>query len=110
MFLALKLLFFGILITMIAVTASASMQENILKIPMAVTGDPWFIATLFDAYFAFLVIFLWVCFREKSIWIKVFCFLAFALLGNIAISAYILIALFKLKPGDGAEALFLRKA
>jgi hypothetical protein len=106
---ALKLLFAGIFITMVAVTVSAAMQENILLIPAAVAGDPWFMATLFDAYFAFLVIYLWVCFREKSLWIKVVCFFAFALLGNIAISVYVLIALFKLETGAGAEALFARK-
>lgn len=85
------------------------MQESILKIHPSVTGDPWFIATLFDAYFAFLVIFLFVCYREKSFLSKALWGIAFAALGNIAIAVYMLIALGKLKPDAGVEELFRRK-
>lgn len=90
-------------------TTWAATQESILKIPPSVTGDPWFIATLFDAYFAFLVIFLFVCYREKSFLGKALWGIAFAALGNIAIAVYMLIALGKLKPGAGVEELFRRK-
>lgn len=106
---SLKLLFLAILVTMLSVTSWAATQESILKIPPAVTGDPWFIATLFDAYFAFLVIFLFVCYREKSFLRKAIWGIAFAALGNIAISVYMLIALRKLKPGSGIDEFFSRK-
>lgn len=106
---ALKILFALILISMLTVTTQASLKENIMLIPPVVTSDPWFIATLYDAYFGFLVVYLWVCYRERSLPIKILWFILFALLGNIAIAVYALIALFRLKPGQGVDELFRRK-
>jgi hypothetical protein len=91
---------------MVAVTVWAAAHENILLIPPLVLNDPWFKATLFDAYFAFLSFFLWICYREKSLITKILWFFAVVFLGNIAMSLYFLIALYRLKPGDGANKLF----
>ena len=49
--------------------------------------DPWFRATMADTYFAFLTIFLWVCYKEKSIVARVLWFLGIMILGNFAIAA-----------------------
>lgn len=106
---ALKVIFILILVSMLTVTTQASLKESILMIPPVVTSDPWFIATLYDAYFGFLVVYLWVCYREHSPPLKVLWFILFALLGNIAIAVYALIALFRLKPGQGVDELFRRK-
>jgi hypothetical protein len=105
----LKVIFALILITMLAVTSQAAMKESIFMIPPVVTNDPWFIATLFDAYFGFLVVFFWVCHRERSLALKGLWFVLFALLGNIGIAIYALIALFRLRPGQDVEDLFKRK-
>ena len=43
-----------VLISMLAVTGWASSLQALWKIPAEVIGHPWFIATLFDTYFAFL--------------------------------------------------------
>lgn len=105
----LKLLYGAILIIMIALLISASMQESILTIPPAVTRDPWFQATLVDCYFAFLSFFIWVCYREKSTAAKVIWFIAISTLGNIAMAIYVLIALMQIKPGEGVDTLFTRR-
>lgn len=109
MIVLLRLLYAVIFLSMVAITVWAATQENILAIPSLVLNDVWFKATLFDAYFAFLSFFLWVCYREKSLPLKVFMFFAIACLGNIAMSIYVLIALYLLKPGEGIEKLFSRQ-
>jgi len=47
--------------------------------------------------------------REKSFLRKAIWGIAFAALGNIAISVYMLIALRKLKPGSGIDEFFRRE-
>jgi len=102
----LKLVYAGVLVCMLTVVGMSIMRESLFAIPPAVTNDPWFVATLFDAYFAFFSFYLWVCYREKSIPVKVIWFFAIAGLGNIAMAIYVLIALFKLKPGQDISSLF----
>lgn len=109
MIIFLRILFSVILITMITVTVIAAMQESILAIPPAVTSDPWFAATLYDAYFGFYTFYLWVFYRETSSLAKLLWFISITLLGNIAISSYMLLALSKLKKNDGLEKLLLKK-
>ncbi|MBK7750174.1 MAG: DUF1475 domain-containing protein [Candidatus Obscuribacter sp.] len=105
----LKVIYAIVLIVMIAVTAWSGMHENILAIPPVVLNDVWFKATLFDAYFGFMSFFFWICYREKSLALKVFLFFAIVFLGNIAMAIYALVALFRLKPGDGVQKLFARR-
>lgn len=109
MIVPLRLLYALIFFFMLALTVWCATQESILAIPPVVLNDVWFKATLFDAYFAFLSFFLWVCYREKSFPLKVFLFFAIACLGNIAMSLYVLVALYRLKPGEGLEKLFSRQ-
>lgn len=66
--------------------------------------DVWFQATLADAYFGFLSFFVWVAYREKSALARVGWFIGIMLLGNIAMSAYALIAIWKWK-ADEANAV-----
>jgi len=106
----LKVLYVAIFITMACVVTWAARQESLFAIPAPVCNDPWFICTLFDAYFGFLAFFIWVAYREKSLMLKAVWFLAIACLGNIAMSSYVLIALFSLKKGDAASKLFSPKS
>ncbi len=108
MIVLLRLLYVVIFLVMIALTVWSAINENIMAIPPLVLNDVWFKATLFDAYFAFLSFFLWICYREKSILLKGFMFIAIVCLGNIAMSLYVLIALYRLRPGEGVEKLFSR--
>lgn len=108
MIMLLRLLYASIFLIMIAVTIWASIHESILAIPPVVLNNVWFQATLLDAYFGFLSFFAWVCYREKSLSLKVFMFFAIMLLGNLTMSLYVLLALYRLKPGEGVEKLFFR--
>ena len=108
--LKLKVLYLLIFLTMVVVTVSASLKENILLIPPAVINDVWFTATLFDAYFAFLSFYLWVCYKEHSWRARIIWFFAIALLGNLAMAVYMLIKLVQLPKGATVQDLLLRKA
>jgi hypothetical protein len=93
---------------MVAVTTYASLGESILKIPAAVTGDRWFQATLFDAYFGFLTFFVWVAYKEACLWRAVVWFVLIMVLGNMAMSAYMLIQLFKVPSTASLREVLLR--
>ena len=73
-------------------------------------SNPWFIATLFDAYFAFLWFWLWVAYKETS-WIARGVWLLLILgLGNMAMAVYVLIQLMRLPADARIEQLLLRRA
>jgi hypothetical protein len=104
----LKLLFGFIFLFMVVMTVRTSLQVPIWQ--ASFTGNPWAWATLYDAYFGFLTFFCWVAWRERSLAIKILWFILIMALGNIAMSFYVLLQLFALKPQDPVGALFQRKA
>jgi hypothetical protein len=108
--LLLKLLFAGILIYMVTMTAWVSLHKSILASgnEFSWTGSPWAVATLFDAYFGFLTFYVWVAYKERKWAVKAIWFLLIMGLGNIAMSTYMLIQLFKLRPQEPAYAIFQR--
>ena len=77
----LRLLFLLILASMLAVTSWASLQQSLFAIPREVIRNPWFIATLFDAYWAFITFFVWVAWKEGSLAARILWFVALVLLG-----------------------------
>jgi len=103
MLLVLRGLFLIILASMLCVTSWASMRCPLFGIPHDVVTHPWFIATLFDAYWGFVTFFVWVCFKQTSGVARVAWFVAIILLGNIAMSAYSLNELFRV-PTNGRVA------
>ncbi|MBN9692643.1 MAG: DUF1475 family protein [Verrucomicrobia bacterium] len=110
MILGLRLFFSVVLVSMLAVTSWASSHVALWEIPQAVLGHPWFIATLFDAYFGFLTFWLWVAYLQPT-WISRLAWLvAILLLGNIAMALYVLIRLFRLPRNASWEQLLLRKS
>ena len=105
----LKVFFFIVLVSMLWVTSWASLQCSLFKIPREVGGHPWFIATLFDAYWGFLTFYCWVCYKETS-WVKrVLWLVAILLLGNIAMAVYVLNKLFRLPAGAGVRELLAER-
>ena len=68
-------------------------------------ANPWAVATLWDAYFGFLTFYVWVCFKETGWLARLLWFVLIMGLGNIAMSLYVLIQLFRLKPEQPVEAL-----
>jgi hypothetical protein len=97
---ALRCLFVAILASMIWVTTWAGMHCPLFAVPHAVATHPWFIATMFDAYWGFTTFFVWVCYRQTSWTARIAWFLAIFALGNIAMSSYCLAALSQV-PRDG---------
>lgn len=105
---SLRLLFTVIFIAMVSVVSWASLTESILAIPSVVTNDPWFIATMFDAYSGFITFYVWVFYREicwvrKALWL-----LAILLLGNMAMAAYVLWIVWRAPAQSSWQQLLLR--
>ena len=101
----LKVLFVGIFLAMVWVTTWAQSHEGLMAALERIPNDPWFVATLFDTYFAFLCFWLWVAFRERRVVVKLLWLVAIFVLGNLAMSVYVLIQLFRLKPDEPASAI-----
>ncbi len=98
-----------VLIAMLAVTTWASLQIPLWETPRAVATHPWFIATLFDTYFAFLTFYVWLAYKETSNLARVAWLVAILLLGNIAMAIYLLRELFRLPANATMEDLLLRR-
>ncbi|MEB3245435.1 MAG: DUF1475 family protein [Vampirovibrionales bacterium] len=107
--LRLIILFSIIFLAMVSVVTWASFTQSLLAIPEPVAKNPWFIATLFDAYAGFLTIYAWVAYREPKLSVKILWLMLFMGLGNIAISAYVLLAIAKLPKGEPITAILLPK-
>jgi len=106
----LRLLFLLVLGSMLGVTSWASFQCPLFAVPREVYAHPWFIATMFDAYWGFTTFYIWACFKQTSWAARGAWFVAIMLLGNIAMAAYCLSELF-LPPAGGrlAELLTARR-
>ncbi|KAF0179259.1 MAG: hypothetical protein FD161_1358 [Limisphaerales bacterium] len=98
-----------VLIAMLAVTTWASLQIPLWKSPSEVLTHPWFIATLFDTYLAFLTFYVWLAYKETSNLARVAWLVAILLLGNIAMAIYLLRELFRLPASATMEDLLLRR-
>jgi hypothetical protein len=106
----LRILFGVVLGSMLWVTGWASFQCPLFGVPREVFTHPWFIATLFDAYWGFITFFVWVCYKQTSWLARGAWFVAIMLLGNIAMAVYCLSELFNLpKEGRIADLLTVRR-
>jgi hypothetical protein len=105
----LKLLFGFIFAFMLAMTVHTSMQQSLWDARPAFMASPWSMATLYDAYFGFVTFFCWLAWRERSLAVKVVWFVLVMALGNIAMSFYILLQLFRLGKDEGVSGLFQQK-
>lgn len=101
--LLLRLWFSGVLAAMLAVTVWASLDRRVFDAGAELWAMPWGRATLFDAYFAFVAIWLWIAWRERSLVARAGWLVAILLLGNVAIAAYFLLAL-RRAPADAAPS------
>lgn len=75
----------------------------------AAGSNPWFIATLADAYFGFLWFWLWVAYKEVRWTGRLVWLLLILCLGNMAMAAYALLSLWRLPKGSGVEDFLLRR-
>ncbi|MDA8018777.1 MAG: DUF1475 family protein [Thermoanaerobaculia bacterium] len=91
----LRLFFVGVLLVMVWVTYVASLDRNVLLAAREIWSDPWGRATLVDAYLAFLVVWIWIAWRERNRVRAAAWLVALLLLGNFAIATYFLLALYR---------------
>jgi hypothetical protein len=74
-----------------------------------VVTHPWFIATLFDCYFGFLTFYAWLAYKETGWFARTAGWWRSCCLGNIAMSSYMLITLFRLPANATMEQVLLRR-
>jgi hypothetical protein len=106
----LRIAFVLVLISMLWVTSWASQHCAIWALPKSLYGHPWFVATLFDTYFAFLTFYIWVVYKETALLARVLWLVAILVLGNIAMAAYMLWQLFRLPTNASMQDLLLRRS
>ncbi len=106
---SLKIIFALILIWMCYVVISTSLQSNLFKEWNFLGSIPWMRATLWDFYANVFVIYCWIFYKEPSVLWKIVWLILMICLGSIASCAYVLIELFRLKPGEGIEDLLLKR-
>lgn len=107
---ALRLFFLVVLAAMLSVTTWASLRQSILEIPAEVWQNPWFIATLFDAYFGFLAFYAWIAYKESSLAARIGWLVGVLLLGNIAMAVYALIQLFRVRADAPLREVLLKRS
>ena len=104
----LKIAFGGIFVWMIVMTVETSLKVSLWSSLNSFAGNPWAVATLYDAYFGFFTFWCWVAYKERTAAGRAIWFLLIMSLGNIAMSFYVLMQLFLLKPNEPAEAILRR--
>lgn len=110
MILFLRVLFVIVIASMIAVTSWAGSQQALGEFARSATfRDPWVIATLFDAYWAFITFYVWVAWKELSAGARVLWFVTIILLGNLAMAAYMLVQLFRVPVDGSLDDVFVRR-
>ncbi|MCX7718661.1 MAG: DUF1475 domain-containing protein [Candidatus Sumerlaeaceae bacterium] len=105
------LVIFGLVVLglMLWTTTTASLRQAIWDVGEEYWGNPWAVATLLDAYFAFLFFCLWVVYKEQH-WVPAGAWvLAILLTGSMGMALYLLIQVVRLRPGDGVRHLLLRR-
>jgi hypothetical protein len=103
----LKILFSCIFLSLALYTGWASTRQPVLQWGGLTSGPDryWTIATLMDAYFGFLTFYVWVFFKEARWLARIAWFIAIMLLGNMAMSAYVLLQLLRLRPDQPVSAV-----
>lgn len=94
---------------MSALIAWASLEQPIFGIPREVFTNPWFVATLFDAYFAFITFYVFVAWKEQSIGARVLWLPVVLLWGNFAMAVYMLVELFRIDHTDRLKEIFTQQ-
>ena len=104
---ALQCLFGFILLSLLCFTSWTSTQQSVFDWGGLTTppDNLWTIATLIDAYYGFITFYVWVLWKEPRALPRAAWFVAIMLLGNMAMAAYVLRQLARLKPDDSMAVL-----
>jgi hypothetical protein len=103
-------LFTIILLSMLVLTFQANLERSVFQAGRGLWPDAWFLATLLDAYFEFVIFYVWVAYKEKTYASRILWFVLIMGLGNMAIALYGLLQLRKLQPGERRGKLLFREA
>ena len=106
----LKILFGGIFVFMVVMTIRTGLAVSLSAAWPSYAANPWAIATLYDAYCGFVTFYVWVFYKERRVGTRILWFLLIMGLGNIAMSFYVLIQLFRLKPEEPAASILRRQS
>lgn len=110
MIIFLRALFLVVLASMLAITGWAGAHQSLGAFAHSPTfREPWVVATMADAYWAFIAFYVWVAWKEQSLAARVLWFVALILLGNIAIAAYMLAQLFAIPANESLDVVFKRR-
>jgi|WetSurMetagenome_2_1015567.scaffolds.fasta_scaffold562961_2 hypothetical protein len=107
---ALKVLFSTIFVFMCCIIVSTSLESNLFEEWEFLAGIPWMKATLWDFYANTIILGAWAIYKERKLAMGILWVVLFALLGSIATSAFMLVQLFRLRPGEGMRELVLTNA
>ncbi|MCB9497756.1 MAG: hypothetical protein H6686_12790 [Fibrobacteria bacterium] len=99
---AMTFFFLFVLVLMTAATTWASLEKNVFKAFVDLGSDRWGLATLMDAYFGFLAVWLLTAARKPGWTRRILWLVAFLCLGNFAIAAWMLAAM---RGWDGTSPL-----
>jgi hypothetical protein len=91
---------------MIAVTTRASFDRSIVEALGQLLPDPWFQATMCDAYCGFVTFYVWVAYKERQAWKKIVWFALVMSLGNIVMSAYVLLQIARMNADSTWNGVF----
>jgi len=101
------ILFCSIFLAMLLVTGWASTYQSVLQWGGLKSGPDryWTLATLMDAYCGFATFYAWVFYKEARWRARIAWFTGIMLLGNMAMSAYVLLQLLRLPRDQDASAM-----
>lgn len=105
----LRILFSGLLVFMIYVTITTSLESNLFEEWGTLTSIPWMNATLFDFMLNVIALLVFVWYRERTIGIKLLWTILFIALGSMATCSYFLIKLFQMNKTDSLQKLFTKR-
>jgi predicted permease len=105
----LRCLFLVILVAMLAGTVWASLEEDVSAGGSHILSYRWGWMTLADAYFGFITFYVWVAYKETTLVARLGWLVAILVLGNIAMSVYVLIQLFRVSPDASLDQVLLRR-
>lgn len=106
----LTILFSLTLVSMLAMSITAGMDRGLFEAGAELWPHLWFKTTLLDAYLGFLIFYLWVFYKERRTTLRILWFILIMGLGNMAAAVYVLLQLYRMKPGESIEALLTRRA
>ena len=105
----LRCLFGAMLVSLFCYTVWASSQQAVWAWQGLTVGPDrwWTLATLIDAYYGFITFYVWVWLKEPAPLARAGWFLAIMALGTMAMSAYVLLQLARLRPGEPVTSILL---